>query len=156
MIADLESIGAVEKGPSGAVSPVIELGADYMVASSPRLSPPSDLLSPVLSRIESEPARVHTDADGRVVEINPAFSRLCGFSFEEIRGRKPGSLLQGPDTEADCVDTIRQAVKNGVGCETEMYNYHKDGSRYRVHITVKPVRDEEGRLVGFCATEIKL
>ncbi len=135
---------------------VVELGADYLLASSPRLVPPATLREAVLSRIAREPAKVRTDLNGHVVAINPAFSNLCGFSFPEIVGRKPGSLLQGPDTEAECIDVIRQAIRSKSSCDTEMYNYHKDGSRYRVHIRIEPVRNAAGVVEGFEATENKL
>ncbi|MDX2081030.1 MAG: PAS domain-containing protein [Terrimicrobiaceae bacterium] len=153
MIADLEILGATESEKSGEV---IELGADFLVASSPRQLSPAHLLQRVVERIDSEPARVRTDAEGHVVSINPAFSGLCGYSFPEIRGRKPGSLLQGPDTEPECVEVIREAVRTGSPCETEMFNYHKDGSRYRVKINIQPLYDEAGNLAGFEATERKL
>lgn len=153
MIADLEILGAAK---ADELSDLGELGADYLVAASPRHVSPSHLLRRVVDRIDSEPPRVRTDVKGHVVAINPAFSGLCGYSFPEIRGRKPGSLLQGPDTEPECVDVIRQAVNSGCPCETEMFNYHKDGSRYRVRISIQPLYDEAGNLAGFEATERKI
>lgn len=155
MIADLESFGASESSTDDSTR-IRELGADYLVAVSPRREAPESLFSAVMSRIESEPPRVRTDASGHVVEINPAFSGLCGYSFQEIKGRKPGSLLQGPDTEPECIEIIRDAVRRGVPCTTEMLNYHKDGSRYRVLIRIEPLRDASGELTGFQATETKL
>ncbi len=151
-------MGRADSDKKSQVSPqrIAELSADYLVASSPRIAPPLSLHEAVIRRISAEPARVRTDANGHVVEINPAFSGLCGFSFTEIRGRKPGSLLQGPDTEADCVEIIRSAVRDGKSCETEMWNYHKDGSRYRVRIQIEPLVDGDGKLTGFQATETKL
>lgn len=111
----------------------------------------------LLSRIETQPARVTTDREGRIETINPAFTRLCGYRFEELRGRKPGHLLQGPATDPASVETLRQAVRAGVGCEVEMINYHRDGSPYRVHIVVEPRRDETtGEVIGFRATEREL
>ncbi|MFZ4778770.1 MAG: PAS domain-containing protein [Terrimicrobiaceae bacterium] len=158
MIADLEILGALQTGPHPGERPemLIELGADFLLASSPRLQVPRDLKSKVLARVESEPARVTTDIDGRVTSINPAFSGLCGFSFSEIRGRKPGSLLQGEQTDPGAVELIREAVRNRRPCVSEMINYHKDGSAYRVHIEIEPLRDEAGEVVGFQATETKL
>ncbi len=156
MIADLESIGALDT--SGHISPeeVMELGADYIIASSPRMKPPGTLEKRVLARIHDQPARVTTDSSGRILEINPAFSGLCGFSFAEVAGRKPGSFLQGPETDPAAVEVIREAVNRGAGCVTTLVNYHKDGSRYLVRIEIEPLRDDEGRLLGFRATETKI
>jgi len=89
------------------------------------------MLSRLLKRIESEPACVVTNVDGHVVGINPAFSALCGFSFEEIRGLKPGVLLQGPETSIESIEVLRQGIRTRVPCEVVMVNYHKDRSAYK-------------------------
>jgi PAS domain S-box-containing protein len=114
------------------------------------------LLGDLLGRIESEPARVVTDKEGYVVQINPAFSQLCGFTFEEICGRKPGSLLQGPKTSPESIQVLRQGIRSRMPCEVEMVNYHKDTKPYRVHIELKPLSDSKGNHTGFLATERKL
>ena len=114
------------------------------------------LLTRLLLQIAVEPARVITNLDGEVVAINPAFSALCGFSFDEIRGRKPGALLQGPDTTAESIEVLREGIRSRVPCEVEMVNYHKDKSVYRVHIELEPLCDQSGNHVGFQATERKL
>jgi PAS domain S-box-containing protein len=110
----------------------------------------------LLCRISNEPARVQTDADGRVVEINPSFSELCGYTFEEIRGRKPGSLLQGPETTPQSVLALRNAIRSRQGCTVEMVNYHKNQTTYRVQIELTPQFNALGELEGFEAVERKL
>lgn len=110
----------------------------------------------VRERIAHEPARVRTDANGRVVDINPAFSGLCGYTFEEIRGRKPGSLLQGKETTEDSVLALRNAIQSRQPCSVEMVNYHKNQSTYRVRINLSPRFNLNGELEGFEAIEQKL
>ncbi len=122
-------------------------------ASTP---PPDALRDRVLQRIDAEPPRVETDAEGRIVAINPAFTGLCGYSFSEVRGRKPGSLLQGPETDPAAIDVLRQGIRQGQACTTRMVNYHKNGSTYRVEIAIEPIRDDSGTVTGFRAVERKL
>lgn len=114
---------------------------------------PTTLHRRVLDRIEAEPARVETDREGGIVSINPAFTALCGYSFPEIRGRKPGSFLQGKESDPEAVNVLRQAVRSGTSCEVKMVNYHKDGSPYHVWIGVEPIRNDQGELTGFRAAE---
>ena len=114
------------------------------------------ILQNTLARIDAEPARVRTDALGRVTAINPAFSALCGFRFEEIQGLKPGSLLQGRDTTPESILVIREAIRECVPCSLEMVNYHKDKSPYRVSIQITPLLKGNGELEGFEAIEQKL
>lgn len=110
----------------------------------------------VLDRITQEPARVRTDANGHVVDINPAFSGLCGYTFEEIRGRKPGSLLQGTETTEDSILALRNAIHSRQSCSVEMVNYHKNQTTYRVQIDLSPRFNLLGELEGFEALERKL
>lgn len=116
----------------------------------------SRILETVMGRISGEPARVLADAEGRVIAINPAFSGLCGYTFEEIRGRKPGSLLQGPETTVDSIVALRDAIRAAQGCQVEMVNYHKNKSTYRVQIDLSPIFTDQGDLEGFEAVERKL
>ncbi len=114
------------------------------------------LFEAVRLRISQEPARVRADLSGRVTEINPAFSGLCGYSFEEIRGRKPGSLLQGPETTPASVLALREAISTRQACSVEMINYHKNQSTYRVQIEFSPFLNDLGEVEGFEALEWRL
>ncbi|MCX6974662.1 MAG: PAS domain-containing protein [Verrucomicrobia bacterium] len=127
--------------------------------TNPPLSPflgESETLSKVLMRIEAEPARVFTDEKGEVIAINPAFSNLCGYTFNEVRGKKPGAFLQGPATTPESLAPLRAAIQTGTSCVTEVLNYHKDQSIYRVQIELHPWKDEKSSLKGFMAIERKL
>jgi PAS domain S-box-containing protein len=107
-------------------------------------------------RIEAEPARVFTDEKGEIIAINPAFSNLCGYTFGEIKGKKPGTFLQGPATTPESIAILRTAIQTGTPCVTEVLNYHKDKSVYRVQIELQPWADESSSLKGFMAIERKL
>jgi PAS domain S-box-containing protein len=117
---------------------------------------PTGMKANILRRIAAEPARVETDAAGGIVAVNPAFTAMCGYSFAEIRGRKPGSFLQGADTDPTAVDRLRQAIRHGTFCEEDLVNYHKDGSAYRVRISIEAIRDSDGTVSGYRAVEREL
>ena len=116
----------------------------------------SSLLKKVLARIDAEPARVRTDANGLIVEINPAFTQLCGYRFTEIQGRKPGSMLQGKETTPESIEILRQAINDQIPCTVEMINYHKNTSKYSVLIEFSPLWSISGDLEGFEAVERKI
>ena len=116
----------------------------------------NSILENVMGRIDSEPARVCTDPQGKITSINPAFSQLCGHSFEDLKGRKPGSMLQGPESSKESIQILRQAIRNHQSCVTELVNYHKDHSAYRVRIHLRPLFSESGELTGYEAEERKL
>lgn len=112
-----------------------------------------DLLDRVCARIDDEPARVSTDTQGRITAVNPAFIGLCGHAFEDLKGRTPGSMLQGPETCPKSVALLREAIRQRVPVTTELVNYHKDWTTYRVRIDLKPLFDASGRHIGFEAEE---
>ncbi len=117
---------------------------------------PSDTLKrSILNLVDLVPPRVHTDTQGYITEINSAFTGLCGYSFSEIRGKKPGTILQGPDTDPAIVAILRDAVRSGSEAEVEMLNFHKDGTPYWVWVKIHPKRDASGSLTGFYAEEQK-
>lgn len=98
-------------------------------------------------------AVVMTDAEGRIVWTNQAFHDLCGHSRASVKNQKPGSFLQGPDTNPDTVDLIRQAIRNRQPVEAEILNYHSKGRPYWVSLRIIPVRNDSGELEGFLAVE---
>lgn len=144
-----EGTSAPDSGLSRLLRDLHELDSEEVVV-------PAALRRDVFARIESEPARVETDPSGHIVATNPAFSALCGYSFAEIRGKKPGSFLQGKLTEPGPVEALREAIRTKSAVTVELTNYHKDGNPYRVRISIEPVFDDSGVHHGFRATENKL
>lgn len=106
---------------------------------------------------ETEPeALVVTGPDGLIEWVNPAFTAMCGYELAELKGRKPGALLQGPATDAATVARIREAVRGRRACRETLLNYHKDGTRYRADVRIMPLLDDEGQPRCFVARERKL
>lgn len=96
---------------------------------------------------------VLTDNKGRITWTNSAFHELCGYSKSFVAGRKPGSFLQGPETDQKTVSYIRKAIENQVSIDAELINYHQDGSPYWVSLRITPIKAEDGELEGFLAIE---
>jgi len=140
-----------------------EVGAQVLLARVPRHSvAPSGLKSRILEAIESQPRQsppdclVVTGPNGLVEWANPALSAMCGYSLAELKGRKPGHLLQGPKTDPAAVQRIRDAVRERRPCHETLLNYHKDGSLYRVDLAITPILDDEGAPLWFVAKERRL
>jgi len=102
---------------------------------------------------QAHDAVIIADANGIIEWVNRAFTDVTGFSAKEAIGKKPGSLLQGPNTDPRTVDTIRQAVRNQEHVRTQILNYSKNHDSYWIEIDIAPVFDEEGRLSKFIAVE---
>lgn len=96
-------------------------------------------------------AFVVTDSLGNIVWTNPAFEKLSGYSGREARGQKPGALLQGPATNADTIQEIRDAIRNYRPIKKEILNYNKDGGTYWVSLGISPLKNEKDEFYGFMA-----
>ncbi|MFO0292471.1 MAG: ATP-binding protein [Rhodospirillales bacterium] len=108
-------------------------------------------LAEVAARTDN--AVVLTDREGRIVWVNDGFTRITGYAMNEVVGRKPGHILQGPDTDREVVRRIAAALARGEGFNEEILNYGKDGGSYWLNVEVRPIRDERGETVNFMAIE---
>ncbi len=82
-----------------------------------------------LSRVASQTTNgvIITDTEGRVEWINEGFTRISGYGLDELRGRTPGSILQGPDTDPAAVAQICDALRRREPFVVELINYSKTG-----------------------------
>ena len=108
-------------------------------------------LAPVAEQLSD--AIILTDLHGRVTWVNPAFTRLSGYTLDDMRGHKPGHLLQGPDTDPESIALLRHAIRLREPVTVELLNYRKNGEPYMVSISLSPLRNGAGRFTGFMAVE---
>ncbi|GGF71265.1 signal transduction histidine kinase [Paracoccus acridae] len=90
--------------------------------------------------------------DNPIVFVNDAFGRLTGYTREETLGRNC-RFLQGPGTNVDDVDRLRQAIARRVPVEVELLNYKKDGGIFWNRVLVSPVFDGDD-LTYFFASQL--
>jgi len=98
-------------------------------------------------------AVVITDALGRIEWVNEGFTKISGYTRDEVVGRTPGSILQRGDENTAARLLMRERIRAGAGFETEIVNHSKDGRSYLVHIECQPLLDKHGKLTGFMALE---
>lgn len=96
---------------------------------------------------------VITDADGIVEWTNDGFTRITGYSKEEIIGRRPGPLLQGPETDPEVKKLVAQRIREGEPVSTEILNYNKSGASYWISMEINPIRDQQGHITNYIAIQ---
>ena len=94
-----------------------------------------------------------TDKNGILTWANQSFCTLSGYQLNEVVGKKPGNILQGEKTSSTDIARISTAIKNGASIESELVNYHKDGTEYWIDMAITPTFDVEGSLEQFIAVE---
>lgn len=98
-------------------------------------------------------AVILTDARGRIEWVNDGFVKLTGWRLDEVVGRTPGSVLQGPETNPETVAFMREQIRKAQPFRKEVLNYHKSGRPYWVAVEVQPVLDGAGQATSFIAVE---
>jgi PAS domain S-box-containing protein len=103
---------------------------------------------------QSAHAIVITGLDGRILWANQAFAGMTGYDEAEYLGRKPGSLLQGPDSDPAVVAMMREHLRFGKNIHCEIINYRKNGAPYWLQLEIQPFCDETGDQIGFMSIQL--
>src|SRR3954453_13981789 len=90
--------------------------------------------------------------DDPLVWVNPSFTRISGYTYEEAVGRNC-RFLQGPATESKAVADLRQALQDQQPITTTLLNYRKDGTAFWNQLSITPVFDGAGELVSFVGVQ---
>jgi len=93
---------------------------------------------------------VITDKEGTIIWVNPAFTELTGYMYEEIRGQNLRILKSGLHDRA-FYENLWQTILNGKVWHNEMVNRRKDGILYTEEMTITPVQNHEGEITNFIA-----
>jgi two-component system, cell cycle sensor histidine kinase and response regulator CckA len=93
-----------------------------------------------------------TDRAGKVLWINPAFTRLTGYASHEILGQNPRLLKSGRHNKA-FYQNLWETILAGRVWHAEMINRHKDASLYAEENTITPVLDQRGEITYFIAVK---
>jgi two-component system cell cycle sensor histidine kinase/response regulator CckA len=92
---------------------------------------------------------VITDRTGIIVWINPAFTRLTGYSSEEAVGRNPRELVRSGVHDATLYEELWTTILAGDVWSGEMTNRRKDGTLYTERQTITPVKGPDGQVLHF-------
>lgn len=91
-----------------------------------------------------------TDRDGIIQWVNPAFTRLTGYTAEEVVGENPRFLKSNRHNRA-FYQTLWETILSGQIWRGQMINRRKDGTFYHDEMTITPVRNEQGAITHFIA-----
>ncbi len=96
-------------------------------------------------------AIIITDREGKIEWVNPAFSALTGFSFEESFGKNPRDLVKSNQHDPAFYKSMWNTILVGESWRSEIINRKKDGSLYTEEISITPVKSELGAITHFVA-----
>src|SRR6266404_5025690 len=93
---------------------------------------------------------VLSDSKGTILWVNPAFTKLTGYTATEAIGQK-ASLQKSGKHDEKFYRNLWQTVNSGNVWQGDIINRRKDGSLYDEELTITPVCDERGEITYFIA-----
>ena len=87
-----------------------------------------------------------TDADHKILKVNPAFTRITGWQEQDAIGRRDNMLSAGRD-EPGLEDQIQAALDRDDVWVGELWSRRADGEVFPESRTIVAVRDEQKRLL---------
>jgi diguanylate cyclase (GGDEF)-like protein/PAS domain S-box-containing protein len=88
----------------------------------------------------------------RIIYTNDAFTRIFGYSSEDVMGRSP-RMLQGPETCAETIREISSVIHGGRSIRRRLLNYTKAGQPIWVDVNIVPLPTYDGQVRRFAAIE---
>ena len=96
---------------------------------------------------DSDDAIIGKTLDGTITDWNPAAERLFGYLAEEAIGKNI-AILAPPDV-ADEIPFILERLRHGRKVDHfHTHRQRKDGSIIKVSLTISPIRDQDGTIIG--------
>ncbi len=95
----------------------------------------------------SDDAIYSTTLDDTVVSWNPAAERIFGYTADEMVGASVLALFP-PDHAKEELDILAQIMQGKSAPHWETVRLRKDGTPVDISLTVSPIRDDEGKLIG--------
>lgn len=101
---------------------------------------------------QSSASMVITNLKGDIEYVNPAFTRLTGYSFNEAIGQNPRLLKTGHTTPEEYAHLWDNLTHNKQW-QGEFLNKKKNGETYWEFATISPIINEQGEVTNFVAVK---
>jgi diguanylate cyclase (GGDEF)-like protein/PAS domain S-box-containing protein len=92
-----------------------------------------------------------TDADRMILKVNPTFTKITGYTAEEVIGKNPRILSSGLH-DASFYDAMWKTIKDTGSWEGEILDKRKNGEIYPAHLTITAVKNKSGVVINYVGT----
>lgn len=97
---------------------------------------------------QSRVSIIIADKEGNIEYVNPFFTKLTGYSFEEAKNNKPSILKSGQQSE-EFYREMWNTLLSGKDWTGELLNKKKDGTLYWESAIISPIEDDDGKITHF-------
>ena len=95
---------------------------------------------------------VVTDLDGNILTVNQAFEDQSGYIAEEAIGQPLFALLNGQENQEKTFE-IEESLEKEFRWSGELSTTRKGGRHYDVLLTIAPVRNQDGEIIGYVTSQ---
>ncbi len=106
-------------------------------------------LSSMVLQTSSEGMLV-TDENNQIISVNPAFSRISGYSFEEVKGKNPRMFRSDRHDQA-FYQAMWHAIVTTGQWQGEIWDKRKNGETYAKWLTINTLRNKDGAIHRYMA-----
>jgi diguanylate cyclase (GGDEF)-like protein/PAS domain S-box-containing protein len=100
---------------------------------------------------ESQEGMMITDADKLILSVNQAFTRLTGYSADEVIGKTPRFLYSGKHEE-EFYNAVWQNIADTGEWQGEIWNKRKNGNIHPEQMTITAVKTKYDEITHYVAT----
>ena len=96
----------------------------------------------------SNDAVVVTDENNRILDVNPAFTRITGYTLEDVRGKNP-NLFQSGKHDTQFYQQMWQSILDDGHWQGEVWDLKKGGELHAKWLSISVIRHSDGRIFRY-------
>ena len=129
---------------------LIESAANLMGMAIERIRAQEELHLASSIYANSAEAVLVTDANNRIIALNPAFTRITGYTLEDVQGRSP-ALLRSDRHDAAFYQAMWKEITHRGFWQGEIWNRRKNGEIFPEWLTINLIHNDEGDIQRYVA-----
>ncbi|MFD3001609.1 PAS domain S-box protein [Pontibacter toksunensis] len=94
-----------------------------------------------------------TNSARRIEWVNEGFTRLTGYSLDEVTGKIPSDFLHGHRTDQKAFEAVKEKMNRCQPVSFEVLNYKKNGEELWLSVQVNPTCNGKGEILGFVTVQ---
>lgn len=107
----------------------------------------------LMAAIKQSPVSiVITGLDGKIEYVNPKFTDVTGYTYDEAIGKNP-NILKTEHTKSEDYKEMWEIISAGKTWRGEFLNKRKDGSLYWELASISPIIDDNGKIIKYVAVK---
>ena len=127
----------------------------YSLSNEQKINSVADQQIKVLAKVVAQvnEAIIITDGNGKVEWVNDGFTKINGFTLEEVKGKELSNILYGSITDKELIKSISEKLIIGESVMEEIQTYNKRGNPIWLSISINPIFDDTGEIVNYISIQ---